>query len=149
MKSLFTVRALFAIVSFGASMLITAQSSANQEAAGQYFYPYATSGGATYSQQLLTCNTNSPDWDSNCVNGDYISVKWWVRTTGQALVDIEYGSPFTYNLNGADDWNCSEVLWCNDGTTPGIGVYGNPCGWTACPSGVSAHRSDIYISMNY
>ena len=130
MNSRLTIRAIVAIASCGASMLVASQASANQTAAGQYFYPYATSNGAYYQQQTLTCNTNSPDWDSNCVDGDYLSVQWWVRTTSQAMVDIEYGDPFYANLNGTDDWSCSEVLWCNDGSQPGTAAYGYPCGWT-------------------
>jgi len=150
MKSSFTIRALSAIAFLSASMLLTTPADANQTAFEEDFNPYATSFSSewgSWSQTTLTCNTNYPDWDSACTDGDYMSVKWWVRTTGQAMMDIEYGSPYSVNLNNGDDWECSEVLYCDDGTTPGFGEYGIPCGWDTCPSGISARKAVLYISM--
>jgi hypothetical protein len=150
MKPRFIVPALAVFTSLSASALDTTPASAHQTVYHPYYYPYATSNGATYSQETATCNTGYPDYDSSCVNGDYVSVRWWVRTRAQAEADIEYGEPWHVNLDqyyGHDDWWCHEVLYCNDGTIVDEGQYGTPCGWAVCPAGVRASKIEISFGI--
>ena len=149
MKMRFTIPVIAAFASLSPSMLITRQASAHQNVYHSYYYPYTTSAGATYSQGTATCRTGYPDYDSSCVNGDRISLRWWVRTRAQAMVDIEYALPVVENIHDPDDWWCNETLYCADGTTPSFYFRGSPCGWTACAAGVSASKVDVSFGINY
>jgi hypothetical protein len=148
MKPRVTIPALAAFVALGVSMLVTTHANAHQTVFHSYYYPYATSAGATYSHATATCRTGYPDYDTSCVNGDYVSVQWWVRTRAQAMVDIEIGEPVRININGQDHWWCNEILYCSDGSTPSTGgVFDAPCGWTVCPPGVSASKVEVSFGI--
>lgn len=144
MKTRLTLTVLAVFLSLGASMFIAKRVNAHQTVHRAYNYP----SGTGYTKTYATCHWGYPDYDSSCVNGDYISVAWFARTQAQAEVDIEYGDPYSVNLNGLDDWWCTETLYCSDGSTPTQSGYGFPCGWTVCPSGVSASRIDVYFGIN-
>lgn len=143
MKTRLTLTVLAVFLSLGASMLITKQVSAHQFVHHTYYYP----SGTGYTKATATCHYGYPDYDSSCVNGDYISVGWFARTQATAETDIEYGQPYSVNLNGLDNWSCTETLYCADGSVPSNSGYGYPCGWNLCPSGMTASRAEIYFGI--
>jgi len=143
MKASFKAPAVFAFVTLGASMFAAGYAGAHQTVQRSYSYPNGTGGG--YSQARATCNTGWPDFDSDCTNGNNISVKWFAKTTAQAQVDIEYGTPFSVNLSPGAHWWCNATLYCSDGSTPSYTYIDVPCGWTTCPSG--RYATSVQVSF--
>ena len=142
MKLRFTVPALLAVAALGTTALVAHRANANQTVSRSYSYP---NGNSTYLSATATCRTGWPDFDSDCFNGNSIGMKWLVRTTSRAQVDLEYKSGNSINISPGGHFWCNETLYCSDGSTPSFTYLDVPCGWAQCPVGRSA--SSIQLSF--